>query len=170
KNLHPAGSLLRRLRRPLALGHPVYDQRPVVALRRPTHHRVPASDEAEGPNVFNREAIFSCAIGLAATMLVACAVPNPHVGQNATVQFGVVRSAEPVTLNSAAAEGALIGGTLGLVAGRGQRSSARNAIVGAALGGAATAAAEGERQGMAYTVDILDGSSMRIVTDQREIQ
>ncbi len=91
-------------------------------------------------------------------------------GQSATVQFGIVRSAEQITLDSAAAQGALIGGMLGVATGGRRDSTAGNAIRGAAVGGVATAAAEGNRKGTAYTVDLLDGSATRIVTDQHEIR
>jgi hypothetical protein len=55
--------------------------------------------------------------------------------------------------------------------GRGGSSptQARNAIIGAGLGAALTDASQGDRRGMSYTVAMLDGSSVRIVTDQRQI-
>lgn len=94
-----------------------------------------------------------------------------RAGDNATVRFGIVRSAEPVQLDSNAALGAIVGGTLGLASGRGSTSRAvRNGIIGAGAGGALTAGTEGQRQGMSYTVETADGSSTTIVTDQREIQ
>jgi hypothetical protein len=111
--------------------------------------------------------------GLTSSGLVAltgCEAGMHRVGQTATVQFGVVRNVERVTLESAAAQGALIGGTLGLITGRRGSSSAGNAIKGAAIGGVATAASEGNRHGTSYTVEMLDGSSTRIVTDQHEIR
>lgn len=107
---------------------------------------------------------------------VGCAVqshgPSNRVGQSATVQFGVVRSADEITLDSDAALGALVGGTLGLASSRGGStpSAVRNGIIGATAGGVVSAAAEGSRKGMSYTVAKADGSSSRIVTDQREIQ
>jgi len=100
--------------------------------------------------------------------LAGCASSMQRVGQSATVQFGIVRGAEEVALSSAAAQGALIGGTLGMVTGRGN-SNVGNAIRGATVGGAATVIAEGDRTGMAYTVAKPDGSSTRIVSDQLEI-
>jgi hypothetical protein len=92
-----------------------------------------------------------------------------RVGQSTTVQFGRVRSAEQVNLDSNAAKGALIGGTIGLAAGRSD-AAAFNAIRGATVGGAATAVAEGSREGFAYTVELSNGSTTRVVTDQREIR
>jgi hypothetical protein len=93
---------------------------------------------------------------------------GPRVGQSATVDHGIVRSAEPVRLNSTAAQGAIIGGTLGLLLGPGSR--ARGAIAGAALGGATGAVAGGDRTGISYTVEMQGGSTTRIVSDQREIR
>lgn len=102
--------------------------------------------------------------------LAACAAPQ-RVGQSTTVQFGVVRSAEPVTLDSNAAAGAVIGGTIGLIGGQGsRRRTASNAILGAGAGGALGAATDRDRRGVAYSVAMADGSSVRIVSDQREIR
>jgi hypothetical protein len=107
-------------------------------------------------------------LAIALAGLAACA--SQRVGDEATVQFGVVRSGEEVTLDSSAAKGALIGGTLGLVTGR-RGSGVGNIVQGAAIGATAGAVAQGgDRRGMAFTVDLLDGSSTRIVTDQREIR
>ena len=114
----------------------------------------------------NKTSVLILAVALGG--LAACA--SQRVGQSATVQFGVVRSGEEATLDSTAAQGALIGGTLGLMTGR-SGSNVRNTLQGAAIGATAGGAAgQGDRRGMAFTVDMLDGSSTRIVTDQREIR
>jgi len=110
-------------------------------------------------------------LGIVAVVLAVagCEATSHRVGQSASVQFGVVQSAQEVTLDSNAVQGALIGGTIGVLAsGRGSRG--RGAVTGAAVGGATTAAAEGNRTGTQYTVQMLDGSSTRIVSDQREIK
>jgi hypothetical protein len=93
-----------------------------------------------------------------------------RVGQGTTVQFGTVRRVEQVSLQSDAAAGALVGGTIGLMASRSGRSAPRNALMGAAAGGVATAAAQGNRTGFSYTVEMNDGSTVRIISDQREIR
>jgi hypothetical protein len=103
-----------------------------------------------------------------ALTIVGCEATAPRVGQSATVEHGIVRSAEPVTLNSTAAQGALIGGTLGLILGGGSRPG--TAIAGAALGGATGGIAGGDRTGMSFTVEMPGGSTTRVVTDQREIR
>lgn len=109
---------------------------------------------------------------LSALFALAACASSPRAGQSMTVQFGVVRSADPVTLDSNAASGALIGGTIGLATSRGRTNTrmARNTMVGIGAGSALGAAGDGNRRGMSYTVDMADGSAVRIVSDQREIR
>src|SRR5690606_29735993 len=92
--------------------------------------------------MFDETTIATSAVAL--TMIVGCEAMGPRAGKSATVDFGIVRSAEQVMLNSTAAEGALLGGTLGLMFGGGG-SRAGAAIRGATLGGFAGAAAGGDR-------------------------
>ena len=108
--------------------------------------------------------------GILALAAVGCQTPAARVGQSTSIQFGTVRQVEQVQLQSDAAAGALIGGTIGLVASGGSRTAPRNAIVGAAVGAAATTVAQGNRTGIAYTVAMLDGSTIRIISDQSEIR
>lgn len=114
----------------------------------------------------------SLTIAVIAFGAIACTTAqSQRVGQSSRVQFGTVRSAQEVTLDSNAAKGALVGGMLGVVSGGGSGSRrARNAILGAGAGGALAGATEGNRTGMRYTVELNDGSSTTIVTDQREIR
>ena len=109
----------------------------------------------------------TCILVLAA---VGCQTQSYRVGQRTFVQFGTVRQVEQVQLQSDVAAGALIGGTIGFVASGGSRTAPRNAILGAAVGAAATSAAQGNRTGTAYTVAMLDGSTIRIISDQSEIR
>jgi hypothetical protein len=101
---------------------------------------------------------------------VGCQAPAPRVGQRTTIHFGTVRQVDEVRLQSDAAAGAVIGGTIGLVASGGSRTAPRNAILGAAVGAAATTVAQGDRTGISYTVAMLDGSTVRIISNQREIR
>ncbi len=104
------------------------------------------------------------------SLLVGCTAQSHRVGQTARVQFGVVSSANEVTLDSNAAGGAIVGGMLGLTSGGGSSSRrARNSIIGAGVGAAVADASQGDRRGMSYRVSMLDGSSLSIVTDQRQI-
>jgi hypothetical protein len=96
-----------------------------------------------------------------------------RAGQNVTVQHGKVTSARQVDLQSGAVPGgAVVGGTLGLLSAGGKSSSkkARNAIIGAAAGGAIAGAGQGSRQGMLYDVDLGSSGKVQVVSDQREIQ
>jgi hypothetical protein len=108
--------------------------------------------------------------GILALAAVGCQTPAARVGQSTSIQFGTVRQVEQVQLQSDAPAGAVIGGTIGLVASGGSRTAPRNAILGAAVGAAATTVAQGNRTGTAYTVAMLDGSTIRIISDQSEIR
>jgi outer membrane lipoprotein SlyB len=99
-----------------------------------------------------------------------CETQSFRVGQRATIQFGTVQHVEEVPLQSDAPAGALIGGALGLVTSGGGRNAPRNALLGAAVGGVGTAAIQGNRKGISYTVRMLDGSTTRIISDQSEIR
>jgi len=103
-------------------------------------------------------------------LVIGCQAQSARVGQSSTVRFGTVQRVEQVRLQSDAAAGALIGGTIGLMASGNSRNAPRNALVGAAVGTAATAAIQGDRMGIAYTVSMLDGSTVRIISDQSEIR
>lgn len=102
--------------------------------------------------------------------VLGCQTNTFRVGQTTSVQFGTVTNVEQVNLQSDVPAGALVGGTLGLIAGGGGRNAPRNAILGAAVGAGATAVAQGDRTGTAYTVRLLNGSTIRIITNQSEIR
>jgi len=101
---------------------------------------------------------------------VGCQTQSYRVGQRTFIQYGTVLSVETVRLQSDAAAGALIGGTIGLMTSGGGHMAPRNALLGAAVGGAATAAVQGDRTGIAHTVRMLDGSTIRIISNQSGIQ
>jgi len=101
---------------------------------------------------------------------VGCETQSARVGQGSTIRFGTVRNVEQVPLQSDAVAGALIGGTIGLIASGSRQTAPRNALLGAAIGGIGTAAVQGNRTANAYTVGLLDGSTLRIISDQREIR
>jgi hypothetical protein len=102
--------------------------------------------------------------------VLGCQTNTFRVGQTTSVQFGTVTNVEQVNLQSDVPAGALVGGTIGLIAGGGGRNAPRNAMLGAAVGAGATAVAQGSRTGIAYTVRMLNGSTIRIITDQSEIR
>ena len=93
-------------------------------------------------------------------------------GQNVSVQYGTVIQKEQVDLNSGAVpRGAVVGGALGLASasGKSKKKKARNALIGAAAGGAIASSSEGSTNGMLYTIDLGSNGMAQVVTDQTEI-
>lgn len=90
-------------------------------------------------------------------------------GQNVTIQHGIVTEARSVDLEAEAGKGAAMGGLAGYAISSGRRSStrARNAILGTAIGAAASSSGSRPR-GMQYTVNTGSGMIV-VVSDQREI-
>jgi len=92
-------------------------------------------------------------------------------GQSAKIQHGVVVKAERVDLtDSKSTQGALVGGTIGLVASSGKsgKTKRRNTALGAVGGGAIGSARSTTQMGMMYTVETA-GGAIKVVTDQTEI-
>lgn len=116
----------------------------------------------------------SCLLSASLALLLTTAgVQAQRAGQSVSIQTGRVLGAEAVNLQSAAGRGALVGGTLGYaLTSSGQRSSrrARNTIIGAAAGGLLTSRAEGDLNGMQYTVEVASGARITVVTDQTGIK
>lgn len=113
------------------------------------------------------------AVGLVGSLLAPGVLMAQRAGQSVSLQYGKVTGGKEVDLRSGAVPaGVLVGGTLGLISGSGKSSSkkARNAIVGAAAGGAVAGMAQGSQKGMMYTVDAGTGGTLQVVTDQREIR
>jgi hypothetical protein len=109
---------------------------------------------------------------LAALLTAGCAGAQ-RAGQSMTVQTGQVVAAQAVNLQSRAGGGVAVGGILGYaVTSSGQSSSrrARNAILGAAAGGVIANRAQGDLNGMEYTVQIASGTRIQVVTDQSGIK
>jgi len=101
----------------------------------------------------------------------AAPVEAQKKGQSAKVSYGVVVKSERVDLSdSKTTQGALVGGTIGLVASSGKsgKSKRRNTALGAVAGGALGSAASTSQMGMMYTVETA-GSAIKVVTDQTEI-
>jgi outer membrane lipoprotein SlyB len=118
-------------------------------------------------------------ISIVATVMVFVAglmlAPTPaeaqKKGQSAKIQHGVVVKAERVDLkDSKTTQGALIGGTIGLVASSGKsgKTKRRNTALGAVGGGLIGSARSTTQMGMMYTVEIT-GGAVKVVTDQTEI-
>jgi len=94
-------------------------------------------------------------------------------GQSMSIQTGVVIAAQAVNLQSAVGRGAAIGGVVGLAATSSNRSTSRrlrNTAIGAGTGALIARGAQGNLDGMQYTVETGPGSQIVVVTDQTEIR
>jgi len=108
---------------------------------------------------------------VAGLMLTPAPAEAQQKGQSVKVQHGVVVKAERVDLkDSKTTQGALIGGTIGLVASSGKsgKTKRRNTALGAVGGGLIGSARSTTQMGMMYTVEIA-GGAVKVVTDQTEI-
>ncbi len=92
-------------------------------------------------------------------------------GQSIQIQYGVVVASRYVQEKSNAGKGVLVGGAIGLYAGKGKSSGKkfRRTTAGAVLGGATASAAQGSRAAREYQVKTATGAIV-IISDQTEIQ
>ena len=108
---------------------------------------------------------------VAGLMLTPAPAEGQKKGQSVKVQHGIVVKAERVDLtDSKTTQGALVGGTIGLVASSGKsgKTKRRNTALSAAAGGLIGSARSTTQMGMMYTVEIA-GGAVKVVTDQTEI-
>lgn len=117
--------------------------------------------------------IIALAVLILAEVMVAPAPAEAQKkGQSAKIQHGVVIGADVVDLSdSKATQGALMGGTIGLLSTSSRHSGKRrrrNAAIGMLAGAAVGSAASTNEMGMMYTVQIA-GGQIKVVTDQTEI-
>ena len=92
-------------------------------------------------------------------------------GQSIQIQYGIVVASKYVQEKSNAGKGALVGGAIGLYAGKGKSSGTkfRRTAAGAAVGGAVASGAQGDRSAREYQVQTATGAIV-IISDQTEIQ
>jgi hypothetical protein len=92
-------------------------------------------------------------------------------GQSIQIQYGIVVGSKYVQERSNAGVGALVGGAIGLYAGKGKSSGTkfRRSAAGAAVGGATASAVQGSRGARQYEVSTASGVVV-IISDQTEIQ
>ncbi len=111
---------------------------------------------------------------ISACMAVVALVATPAVGQRRgdtnrviSVNYGTVIGTERVQLESSARGGAVLGGLVGAVRGRGRggSSQARSAALGAAIGGVGTRILEGSNEAMESKVRLNSGRTIRIITE-----
>ena len=115
---------------------------------------------------------FTTTLLFASILIIAPGAQAQKKGQNVIVQYGTVIQKEKVNLNSGAVpRGAVVGGALGLASagGKSNKKKARNALVGAAAGGAIASSSQGSTHGMLYTIDMGSAGMAQVVTDQTEI-
>ena len=115
---------------------------------------------------------FMTTLLFASFLVIAPGAQAQKKGQNVTVQYGTVIQKEKVNLNSGAVpRGSVVGGALGLASagGKSNKKKARNALVGAAAGGAIASSSQGSTHGMLYTIDLGSAGMAQVVTDQTEI-
>lgn len=105
----------------------------------------------------------------------ALTVANAHAqrpGQSSRISIGTVTATERVDLRSTAGRSAVVGGVVGYHATSSSKSSSRkwrNAAIGSAAMAGAKRAGEGDLTGVMYSVALLDGGEMRIISDQTQI-
>jgi len=96
-----------------------------------------------------------------------------RAGQSMSIQTGVVIAAQAVNLQSAAGRGAAVGGVAGLATTSSNRSTSRrlrNTAIGAGTGALIARNAQGDLNGMQYTVETGPGSQIVVVTDQTQVR
>jgi outer membrane lipoprotein SlyB len=106
-----------------------------------------------------------------AVALVAL-VTAPALGQRRSdknqviaVAYGTVIGIEVVNLESNAKKGAAVGGLVGVLASGGHKRTKR-AATGAVVGGVGTRVLEGSNEAFEYTVRLVSGQDVKMITDQ----
>ena len=108
------------------------------------------------------------------TLILGCANQSGSAarGQEIRIRYAEVTDIERIKMPSAAPAGAVVGGFTGLVLSRNQSTGRRLAsgIGGAALGGLAIAALEGDRLGYSYRLRFQDGGVSDFITEKGYLQ
>lgn len=116
--------------------------------------------------------IAAVAVFMAISMtLTSSPIDAQKKGQAISIQHGKVVKIDQVKTDSAAGKGALVGGTVGLLtaSNKSGKRRRRNTAIGAAAGAGVTAAAQGSRNALAYTVETANGA-VAVVSDQTQIK
>ena len=112
-------------------------------------------------------------VGIVSLLVALIAlVAAPTLGQRRSdknqvigVAYGTVIGVEVVKLESNAMKGAAVGGLVGVLASGGSKRTKR-AATGAAIGGVGTRVLEGSNEAMEYTVRLVSGQDVKMITDQ----
>jgi len=94
-----------------------------------------------------------------------------NLDSTVTINYGSVATVTPVKLESDATRNATIGGLVGLLSQARGSTSERlvGAAIGAAVGGLATKATEGDNMANAFVIELTDGNTVKVVTEQQNI-
>lgn len=113
--------------------------------------------------------------GIVAISVAGCAsqggVSRDSLDSTIAVNYGTISSVTPVKLQSDATRNATIGGLVGLLSqatGSGTERIA-GAAIGAAVGGLATKAVEGDNMANSFIVNLSRGGTVKVVTEQNNI-
>ncbi len=113
--------------------------------------------------------------GIIAITVAGCATQGGESRDNLdstiAINYGTITNVTPVKLQSNATRNATMGGLVGLLSqatGSGTERLA-GAAIGAAIGGLATKAAEGDNMANSFIVSLNRGGTVKIVTEQRDI-
>ncbi|MDX1405007.1 MAG: hypothetical protein R3192_10725 [Woeseiaceae bacterium] len=118
--------------------------------------------------------VTALSIVLVVALLSACANQSQSSmrGREIRIRYAQVIDVERVKMPSNAPAGAIVGGFTGLILSRNQSTGRQIAsgVGGAALGGLATAALEGDRLGYQYRLKFADGSESQFITEKGYLQ
>lgn len=130
------------------------------------------STVSKGSSMKNSSYFFTVTATL--VLIAACASSGSTStrGYEIRVRYAEVTDIDRVRLPSAAPAGAVVGGFTGLILSRNKSTGTRVAsgIGGAALGGLATRALEGDRLGYSYRLRFADGGISDFITEKGYLQ
>ncbi len=111
---------------------------------------------------------------IAAGLAAILAMPVPAGAQASSVAYGRVTAIQPGPANSGSSRntGAVVGGMVGMASGSGQRGANRAArtAAGAAAGNAIGNSGSSSSTGNFFTVRLVGGGEVRVLSDQRDIR
>ena len=117
-----------------------------------------------------RSLVLPIALG---SLSAGCASTDPYTGasrnQDIAVQYGTVLDAPQVEMDSATGRNAILGGALGLLAASSGSSAEQAAGAAAGAGLGALIARESAGTGQRYTIELVNGRNITLVTEQRDI-
>ena len=120
-----------------------------------------------GPNRDVRIMKILIAVLIASLALIGCSSAGSSRATQIRIQYGEIVNVTRVPIPSAAPAGAIVGGFTGLILSQGSSPGRRAAagIGGAALGGLAVSALEGDRRAYQYRIRLNNGSETDYITE-----